>query len=54
MILDIRPTDGKVRSVLFINRLGYGCDEEAERFVQQYIWNIPPGGSSKIEVEIEF
>ncbi len=54
MILDIKPTDGKVRSVLFINRLGYGCDEEAERFVQQYIWSIPPGGSSKIEVEIEF
>jgi hypothetical protein len=54
MILDIKPTDGKVRSVLFINRLGYGCDEEAERFVQQYIWNITPGGSSKIEVEIEF
>lgn len=54
MILDIKPTDGKVRSVLFINRLGYGCDEEAERFVQQYIWNIPPGGSTKIEVEIEF
>jgi hypothetical protein len=54
MILDIKPTDGKVRSVLFINRLGYGCDEAAERFVQQYIWNITPGGATKIEVEIEF
>ncbi len=54
MILDIRPADGKVRSVLFINRLGYGCDEVAEQFVQQYIWTVTPGGPTQIEVEIEF
>lgn len=54
MILDIRPADGKVRSVLFINRLGYGCDEVAEQFVQQYTWTITPGGPTQIEVEIEF
>jgi hypothetical protein len=54
MILDIRPADGKVRSVLFINRLGYGCDEVAEQFVQQYTWTVTPGGPTQIEVEIEF
>jgi hypothetical protein len=54
MILDIKPTDGKIRSVLFINRLGYGCDELAEQFVRKYIWTVTPGGPTHIEVEIEF
>ncbi len=54
MILDIKPTDGKVRSVLFINRLGFGCDELAEQFVRGYTWVITPGGPTQIEVEVEF
>ncbi len=54
MILDIKPTDGKVRSVLFINRLGFGCDELAEQFVRRYTWVITPGGPTQIEVEVEF
>lgn len=54
MILDINALQGTVRSVLFVNRVGYGCDELAEQFVQQYKWVVTPGGPSEIEVEVVF
>lgn len=54
MILDINALQGTVRSVLFVNRVGYGCDELAEQFVQQYKWVVTPGGPSEIEVEVIF
>ena len=54
MILDINALQGTVRSVLFVNRAGYGCDELAEQFVQQYKWVVTPGGPSELEVEVIF
>ena len=54
MILDINAADGKVRSVLFVNKVGYGCDELAEQFVQKYNWVVIPGGSNEVEVEVTF
>lgn len=54
MIIDINAADGKIRSVFFINRLGFGCDELAEQFVQKYNWVVLPGGSNEVEVEVTF
>lgn len=54
MILDIGPLDGKIRSVNYTNRFGYGCDELAEQFVQKFNWVVMPGGPTEIEVDILF
>ncbi len=54
MILDINAADGKIRSVIFVNRLGFGCDERAEQFVQKYNWIVMPGGSNEVEIEVLF
>lgn len=54
MIIDIGRLDGKIKSVIFTSRFGYGCDELAEQFVQKYNWVVMPGGPTEVEVDILF
>lgn len=54
LILEIAPSTGQIRSVVFVQRAGYGCDEAAERFVHQYNWIAAPGGPNEVEVELIF
>ncbi len=44
--------DGKPANVQVLQKLGYGCDEEAERLVRLYDW--APPGAAPVVVEVPF
>ena len=45
-------SDGKPARVQFLQKLGYGCEEEAERLVRQFDW--APPGNTPVLVEVPF
>lgn len=45
-------SDGKPAQVQFLQKLGYGCEEEAERLVRQFDW--APPGNTPVLVEVPF
>jgi len=44
--------DGKPASVQFLQKLGYGCEEEAERLVRRFDW--APPGAAPVVVDVPF
>lgn len=46
--------DGSVQQVGVVERLGYGCDELAERLLRSSTWTLPAGALPYFNVEVPF
>jgi hypothetical protein len=53
LLVDLNA-DGAVKRVGYVNSLGGGCDEIAERIVRSVRWTIPEGARPQIMLQIPF